>query len=300
MEIANDIWTAALVTVEPSEKGNTEPIPPRIQQVLSEYQDVFAEPKSLPPHRQYDHGIHLEPGTTPINTKPYRYSPVQKDEIEHQVQDMLQSVFILHIMSPYDAPVLLVKKNDGSWRFCVDFRRMNSSTVKKKFPLPIVDELLDELEGAKYFSKIDLSSGYQQIRLRDEDEAKTAFKTHHGHYHFRVVPFGLCNAPATFQCLMNTVFGRYVRKFIIIFLDDILVFSTDLQEHEKHLRLTVQLLREHQHFAKESKCSFAQTSIEYLGHVISKDKVGTDTPRPAPCRPGPCPRRPPSSAASSA
>uniref|UniRef100_A0A8R7QR88 Reverse transcriptase domain-containing protein n=1 Tax=Triticum urartu TaxID=4572 RepID=A0A8R7QR88_TRIUA len=171
---------------------------------------------------------------------------------------MLQSEVIAHSSSPYAAPVLLVKKKDGSWRFCVDFRRLNSVTVKNKFPLPVVDELLDELAGAAYFSKIDLRAGYHQIRMREEDEEKTAFKMHHGHYHFRVMPFGLCNAPATFQCLMNTVFGRHVRKFIIIFLDDILVFSEELQEHEEHLRVTLDLLREHQLFAKASKCSFAQ------------------------------------------
>lgn len=292
MEVANDIWTAALVTVEPAVKENTEPIPSNIQKVLSEYQDVFAEPTVLPPRRQYDHGIHLEPGTTPINTKPYRYSPAQKDEIEKQVHEMLQSGVITHSMSPYAAPVLLVKKKDSSWRFCVDFRRLNSATVKNKFPLPVVDELLDELAGAQYFSKIDLRAGYHQIRMREENEEKTAFKTHHGHYHFRVMPFGLCNAPATFQCLMNSVFGRYVRKFIIIFLDDILVFSADLQEHEQHLRLTLDLLREHQLFAKATKCSFAQTSIEYLGHVISKDGVATDTSKTSAMQAWPVPSTP--------
>lgn len=176
---------------------------------------MFSEPKTLPPKRQYGHAINLEPGTTPINTRHYRYSPAQKDEIEKQVQEMLQSGVIAHSLSPYAAPVLVVKK-DGSWRFCVDFRRLNIATVKNKFPLPVVDELLDELGGAAYFSMIDLRAGYHQIRMHEEDEEKTAFKTHHGHYHFRVMPFGLCNAPATFQCLMNSVFGRHVRKFIII------------------------------------------------------------------------------------
>ena len=132
----------------------------------------------LLPHGQYDHDIHLEPGTTPINTKPYHYSPAQKDEIEKQVHEMLQSGVIAHSMSPYAAPVLLVKKKDGSCSFCVDFRRLNSATVENKFPLPIVGELIDELAGAQYFSKIDLRTGYHQIRMSEEDEAKTAFKTH--------------------------------------------------------------------------------------------------------------------------
>lgn len=141
MEVANDIWTAALVTVETSDKPEAEPVPPNIQKLLSEYEDVFSDPKTLPPRRQYDHAINLEPGTTPINTRPYRYSTAQKDEIEKQVQDMLQYGVIAHSLSPYAAPVLLVNKKDGNWRFCVDFQRLNTATVKNKFPLPVVDEL---------------------------------------------------------------------------------------------------------------------------------------------------------------
>uniref|UniRef100_A0A8R7QJ03 Reverse transcriptase domain-containing protein n=1 Tax=Triticum urartu TaxID=4572 RepID=A0A8R7QJ03_TRIUA len=205
---------------------------------------------------------------------------------------MLKSGVIAHSLSPYVAPVLLVKKKDVSWRFCVDFRRLNTATVKNKFPLPVVDELLDELGGAAYFSKIDLRAGYHQIRMREEDEEKTTFKTHHGHYHFRVMPFGLCNAPATFQCLMNSVFGRHVCKFIIIFLDDILVFSFDLQEHEEHLRIILDLLREHQLYAKASKCSFAQQKIEYLGHFISKDGVATDASKTSAMSAWPVPTTP--------
>lgn len=244
--------------------------------MLSEYNGVFGEPNKLPPHRQYDHAITLVEGTQPANARPYRYSPLQKDEIERQVREMLDSGVIAHSMSPYAAPVLLVKKKDGSWRFCVDYRRLNDTTVKNRFPLPIVDDLLDELAGAKYFSKLDLRAGYHQIRMRAGDEEKTAFKTHHGHFHFRVMPFGLYNAPATFQCLMNQIFSKYVRKFVIIFLDDILVFSETLQEHEEHLRLVFDLLRHHQLFAKLSKCSFAQESIDYLGHVILSAGVATD------------------------
>jgi hypothetical protein len=226
--------------------------------------------------RQYDHAISLEEGTVPPNTKPYRYSPIQKDEIELQVQEMLKSGVISHSMSPYAAPVLLVKKKDGSWRFCVDYRRLNLATIKNKFPLPIVDELLDELAGAVYFSKLDLRAGYHQIRMRPDDEEKTAFKTHHGHFHFRVMPFGLTNAPATFQCLMNTLFAQFTRKFVIVFLDDILVYSSSLKEHQAHLRTVLEVLRSNKLFAKASKCSFAQDKIEYLGHIISREGVATD------------------------
>lgn len=170
---------------------------------------------------------------------------------------MLNAGVIVHSMSPYAALVLLVKKKDDGWRFCIDFRRLNKITVKNKFPLPVVDELLDELAGVAYFSKIDLRSGYHQFRMGEEDEEKTAFKTHHGHFHFRVMPFGLCNAPTTFQCLMNSIFSKYIRKFVIIFLDDILVFSFDMQAHEEHLWIVLSTLRQHELYAKASKCSFA-------------------------------------------
>ena len=149
-------------------------------------------------------------------------------------------------------------------------------TIKNKFPLPIIDELLDELAGAAFFSKIDLRAGYHQIRMREGDEEKTAFKTHHGHFQFRVMPFGVTNGPPTFQCLMKSVFSGTNRKFVITFLDDILVFSQTLQDHVDHLRMVFGILRQNQLYAKESKCSFAQPSIEYLGHIISKEGVATD------------------------
>lgn len=186
MHDANEIWGAALLEIQsiPSQPGSEEPVPPVIHRVLTEFSDVFEEPTALPPHRSYDHAISLEPGATPINCRPYRYSPLQKDEIERQVNEMLRTGLITHSMSPYSAPVLLVKKKDGTWRFCVDYRRLNAITIKNKFPLPVIDELLDELAGASFFSKIDLRAGYHQIRMREGDEEKTAFKTHHGHFQF--------------------------------------------------------------------------------------------------------------------
>jgi hypothetical protein len=164
--------------------------------ILTEFGDIFDDPKKLPPQRLLDHAISLESNATPVNSRPYRYSPLQKDEIERQVQEMLNAGIISASMSPFASPVLLVKKKDGTWRFCVDYRRLNLLTIKNKFPIPIVDELLDELAGTKFFSKLDLRARHHQIRMRPEDEAKTAFKTHHGHFQFRVMPFGTTNAPA--------------------------------------------------------------------------------------------------------
>jgi hypothetical protein len=249
---------------------------PELTVLLQEFEDVFAAPTSQPPHRAYDHAISLEAHHSPINCRPYRYSPFQKDEIERQVAEMIKVGLIVPSMSPYSSPVLLVKKKDGEWRFCVDYRRLNSSTIKNKFPLPVVDELLDELAGAQFFSKLDLRAGYHQIRMREADEEKTAFKTHSGHFQFRVMPFGLTNAPATFQCLMNSIFSAEIRRFVIVFLDDILVYSRSLPEHLSHLRLVLQTLRNHQLYAKMSKCSFAQDNISYLGHIISRNGVATD------------------------
>jgi hypothetical protein len=152
-----------------------------------------------------------------VNVKPYRYSPTQKDEIERQVKEMLTNGVIQPSLSPFASPVILVKKKDGSWRFCVEYRHLNAITVKNKYPLPIVDELLDELHGAVYFTKLDMKSGYHQIRLQVDDEHKTAFKTHSGHWEFKVMPFGLTNAPATFQAAMNTLFEPLLRKSVLIY-----------------------------------------------------------------------------------
>jgi hypothetical protein len=214
--------------------------------------------------------------TQPLNCGPYRYSPLQKDEIEKQVKEMFLQGTMISSVSPFASPVLLVKKKDGCWRFCIDYRKLNAVTMKSKFPLTVVDVLLDELAGTKIFSKLDLRAGYHQIRMVPTDEAKTAFKTHNGHYQFRVMPFGLTNAPTTFQCLMNSVFAPFVRKFVLVFMDDILVYSKSLAEHVQHLKLVFHLLKDHQFFVKLSKCSFAQPKLEYLGHIISDQGVATD------------------------
>jgi hypothetical protein len=154
---------------------------------------------------------------------------------------------------------------------CIDYRKLNSITIKNRYPITIIDEILDELANTQYFTKLDMISGYHQVRMYPPDEFKTTFKTHHGHYQFRVMPFGLTNAPATFQCIMNEILKPFLRKFVRVFLDDILIYSSSLEDHIVHLRLVLEKLREHHLYMKMSKCSFAQTSLEYLGHIISQE-----------------------------
>jgi hypothetical protein len=273
----NDIWVVTLLPyVSPVVEKTLDKILDGVQKVLAQFEDVFKVPDSLPLTREYDHTITLLPGSTPVNVRPYRYSPLQKDEIERQVHEMLQSGLITRSISPFASPVLLVKKKDGSWRFCVDYRKLNGITVKNKFPMPIIDEFIDELVGARIFSKLDMAAGFHQIRMATQDEMKIAFKTHHGHFQFRVMPFGLTNAPATLQCLTNVVFYQHMRKFVLIFMDDILVYSPDLETHIDHIHQVFQVLQTHQLYAKRSKCSFAIKQIEYLGHIISNKGVSTD------------------------
>lgn len=189
---------------------------------------------------------------------------------------MLCHGIIRRSTSPFASPILLVKKKDGQWRFCVDYRQLNELSVKNKHPLPIVDELLDELAGSMYYTKLDLRSGYHQIRLADGEQYKTAFHTHQGLYEFMVMPFGLTNAPTTFQSIMNTIFEPLLRKSVLVFVDDILVYSPTMDAHITHLRQVFQLLDQHQLLVKQSKCCFASQELEYLGHIIGPRGVSTD------------------------
>ncbi|KAJ4813235.1 polyprotein [Rhynchospora pubera] len=272
----SEIFVAHLFCTETAGGKELQVSNPHIKLLLDSFEDVFQEPSTLPPTRSIDHQIPLLPDSKPINLRPYRFSHYQKLEIEKIIEELLQQSFIQPSTSPYSSPILLVKKKDGTWRLCVDYRQLNDQTIKNKYPIPIIDDLLDELKGAKFFSKLDLRSGYHQIRMHPSDIPKTAFRTHDGLFEYTVMPFGLTNVPATFQSLMNCVFKPFLRYFVLVFFDDILIYSPDLDSHIKHLQLTLQTLRSNQLFAKLSKCVFATTQIEYLGFIISELGVATD------------------------
>ncbi|GJW24028.1 putative nucleotidyltransferase, ribonuclease H [Tanacetum coccineum] len=245
--------------------------------MVREYVDVFPEDlPGIPPLRQVEFRIDLVAGATPVARSPYRLAPLEMQELSSQLQELQDKGFIRPSYSPWGAPVLFVKKKDGSFWMCIDYRELNKLTVKNRYPLPRIDDLFDQLQGARYFSKIDLRSGYHQLRVHEEDIPKTAFRTRYGHFEFTVMPFGLTNAPAVFMDLMNRVCKLYLDKFVIVFIDDILIYSKTKEEHEDHLRLVLELLRGEKLFAKFSKCEFWLQEVHFLGHVINQEGIHVD------------------------
>ncbi|KAL5570097.1 hypothetical protein UlMin_026672 [Ulmus minor] len=242
--------------------------------VVKNFLEVFPEDlPGLPPDREIEFEIELLPGTSPISKAPYRMAPMELKELKEQLQELVDKKFIRPSYSPWGAPVLFVKKKDGTLRMCIDYRELNKVTIKNKYPLPRIDDLFDQLQGAAIFSKIDLRSGYHQLKIRESDVPKTAFRTRYGHYEFLVMPFGLTNAPAAFMDLMNRVFKEFLDKFVVIFIDDILIYSKTREDHEAHLELVLQRLKEHRLYAKFKKCEFWIEQVTFLGHVISKDGI---------------------------
>jgi hypothetical protein len=245
-------------------------IPDELQMLIDQFATLFEVPVDLPPSRSCDHSIPHVDGVAPVNMRPYRYPPALKDEIEKQVQEMLRNGLIQPSNSPFSSSVLLVKKKDNSWRFCVGYKFLNAITRKGKFLVPIIDEFLDELAYASWFSSLDLRAGFHKIRLKAGEEYKTTFQTHFGQFEFRVMDFGLTGSPGTFQAAMNTTLASYLRKFVLVFFDDILIYSKTYEDHIQHIKLVLELLHKDQWKMKLSKCSFAQRQISYLGHVISE------------------------------
>ena len=245
--------------------------------IVSDFPDVFPEElPGLPPHREIKFSIDVVPGATPASITPYIMAPLELKELKLQLQELLEKGFIRPSVSPWGAPVLFVKNKDGTLRLCIDYRQLSKLTVKNNYPLPRINDLFDQLKGSSIFSKNDLRSGYHQLRIKDADVHKTAFRTRYRHYEFLVMPFGLTNAPAAFMDLMNRVFRPYVDQFVVVFIDNILVYSKDRESHDTHLQVVLENLRKEQLYAKLSKCEFWMDEVSFLGHIVSKEGIRVD------------------------
>ncbi|GJR39766.1 hypothetical protein Tco_1215450 [Tanacetum coccineum] len=266
----------AHVTTKKAEDKSKEKQPDDVP-IVQDFLKVFPEDlPGIPPTRQVEFQIDLILCAAPVARAPYRLAPSEMKELSDQLKELSDKGFIRPSSSPWGAPVLFVKKKDGSFRMCIDYRELNKLTVKNRYPLPRIDDLFDQLQGLSIYSKIDLRSGYHQLRVREEDIPKTAFKTRYGHYEFQVMPFGLTNAPAVFMDLMNRVCKPYLDKFVIVFIDDILIYSKNKQEHAEHLKLILELLKKEQLYAKFSKCEFWIPKVQFLGHVIDSQGIHVD------------------------
>jgi len=253
--------------VEVEEKEGTSVVP-----VMREFEDVFPdEVPRLPPNKEVEFSIDLVPGTGPISM-----APAELVELKKQIEELMEKQFIRPSTSPWGAPVLLVKKKDESSCLCVDYRQLNKMTIKNKYPLPRIHDLMDQLHGSSMFSKLDLQSGYHQILVKVDDVQKTAFRSRYGHYEYVVMPFSVTNAPAVFMDYMNRIFQPFLDKFVVVFIDDILIYSKTREQHAEHLRLVLGVLREKHLYAKLSKCEFWMDEVQFLGHVISAQGIAVD------------------------
>src|SRR6187455_1030284 len=230
----------------------------------------------MPPDREVEFVIDLLPGTTPISKRPYMMYVEELKELKKQLTKLQEAGYIRPSSSPWGAPVLFVQKKDGSQRMCVDYRSLNDVTMKNKYLLPRIEDLFDQMRGEMVFSKIDLRLGYHQMKIRPSDIPKMTFSTRYGLYEFTVMSFGLTNAPAYFMNLMNKVFMEYLDRFVMVFIDNILIYSKNDSDHEEHLRLVLQKLRDNQLYAKFSKCEFWLDEVPFLGHIISNGGISVD------------------------
>ena len=261
--------------MSPDERLTFEKIVPS---AYHDFADVFAQGEAdiLPPHRPYDHSIDLEPNTNPPYGPIYSLSETELHALRNYLDDNLRKGFIRPSNSPAGAPILFAKKKDGSLRLCVDYRGLNRITRKNRYPLPLINDLLDRLKTAKIFTKLDLRAGYNNVRIASGHEWKTAFRTRYGSFEYLVMPFGMTNSPATFQHFMNDIFRDMTDDFVVIYLDDILIFSADPAKHEQHVRLVLERLRHHNLHAKPEKCQFHTDTTEYLGFIVSPKGVAMD------------------------
>ncbi|GJZ05292.1 putative reverse transcriptase domain-containing protein [Tanacetum coccineum] len=270
-----DVFLAHITTKEAKDKlegKRLEDVP-----IVRDFPEVFLEAlPGIPPARQVEFQIDLVPSAAPVARVSYRLAPSEMKELAEQLQELSDKGFIRPNSSPWGAPVLFVKKKDGSFRMCIDYHELNKLTMKNRYPLPRIDDLFDKLQGSSVYSKIDLRSGYHQLKVGEEDIPKTAFRTRYGHYEFQVMPFGLTNAPTVFMDLMNRVCKPYFDKFVIVFIDDILIYSKNKEEHEEHLKLILELLKKEELYAKFSKCEFWIPKVQFLGHMIDSKGIHVD------------------------